>query len=415
MIDFYNGQLTDIIPANMQNEQTRAISYSVQKALQKLLNCIETCAVHGALDKLPDQVLDLMAIEFRTQYYDLNAPRKVREQMVLKTMDWYMIGGTRAVLEEYLSTIYGGGEITEWYRYEGEPYHFKAIVSVGEDMLVTLEECSTVKERINTYKNVRSWLEILIFKMDWYIQWFIFYDVKTRMETEFYPRYNLQYHYWEGSHTLTGNKCLNGYDVDTLVDFYPVVQTISTDVYIGEKALPVLRGIADVNCSITMDAESTVIAEAMLDISLSHEIWIAGNVGVVPRESALVVMKQTVAAEIVNGGLTGVQVDVPGNVILEGHQYQLSVVDVHHEGATNMEFRVAIAKSGAIGVNCVYYRFEASVAPKVSGCGEVTWGYPVTINYQNELVVEKNLRYLEGTKTLAGTSFLNADIFNYTL
>ena len=278
MIDYYNGQLTDIMPVNMRNEQTIAISYSVQKALQKLLNYVETCAIYGALEKMPDHILDLMAIELRTQYYNQNAPRKIRETMISKTMEWYMKGGTGSVLAEYLATVYGGGGITEWYEYNGEPYHFKAMVLVDETVSVPIEECRKIIEKITAYKNVRSWLEALILKMDWFIQWDINYSNRICIRGMFYPRYNLNYHHLAGCHKLDGSKMLNGYSVDDLIDFYPLKIKIKGDTKVIIEPCAMLRNTGQVNFDTKSDATIHVIADAAEKLSGSESAEILSDV-----------------------------------------------------------------------------------------------------------------------------------------
>lgn len=253
MIDYNSGQLTDIMPVNMQNEQTIAISYAMQKALQKLLGYTAACAGYGDLEKMPDPILNLMAVESRTQYYDLTAPRKVRETMVSKTMEWYMKGGTGSVLEEYLATVYGGGAITEWFEYGGKPYCFKAIVSVDDEISVPIEASRGIIERMKAYKNTRSWLEALALKMDWLIRWNITYKNGLCVKGGFYPRYNLDFHHLAGCHTLDGSRYLNGYAADELVDFYPLVQSVGGQVVIKKEIHEILGTIGSAHVDISQE------------------------------------------------------------------------------------------------------------------------------------------------------------------
>ena len=53
--------------------------------------------------------------------------------MVRQTLSWYIYGGSRGTLEEYLSTLYDGGTTQEWHEYGGSPYFFKAIVTISQD------------------------------------------------------------------------------------------------------------------------------------------------------------------------------------------------------------------------------------------------------------------------------------------
>ena len=74
------------------------------------------------IDEVPEPVLDLMALELNTQYYEQSLPRETKERLVSQTLVWYMHAGTPSVLDEFLGTVLAGGYIEEWYEYGGEPY-----------------------------------------------------------------------------------------------------------------------------------------------------------------------------------------------------------------------------------------------------------------------------------------------------
>ncbi len=222
MIEFKDATLFSLLPDNLKNEETAALSAALQRGLLLIRQYISALSVYAAVHELPDDILNLLAVELRAQYYDLSDSREVREGIIQKTIDWYLRGGTVSVLEEYLATLYQGGRVEEWFNYGGEPYYFKAIIDLDLSDEIMVGDGNKIVQRILAYKNVRSWLEALSFHIG------VEYDVPVSwrnsivFQTEFYPRYNLGYLHLDGLWKLDGTRLLNGYDTDDILDFYPV-------------------------------------------------------------------------------------------------------------------------------------------------------------------------------------------------
>ena len=69
MIDFYKGEMKDIMPVNLISPETKAISFAIGQAMKKLQEFSRACYIYGELGKVPEPVLDLLALELNTQYY----------------------------------------------------------------------------------------------------------------------------------------------------------------------------------------------------------------------------------------------------------------------------------------------------------------------------------------------------------
>ena len=164
-------------------------------------------------------------------------PRTLKEELIVQTTAWYMRSGTPSVLKEFLSAVLDGGEIKEWYQYNGAPFHFKAVVQVGEHEILP-GYGSEIKRQIELYKNARSWLEYVEFIINSIVTCEISYDNAIRFRNRFYPRVNTPYLSLDGVWKLTDKK-LSGYDSNERIDFYPVVQkfqiTVPKDILADEK------------------------------------------------------------------------------------------------------------------------------------------------------------------------------------
>ena len=163
MINFSEADLLSVLPEHLEQVQTEALSAAVKEGLQKLQTYSRAASVYASIPELPDEVLNLLAVELRTQYYNPEDRRDRREKMVEQTLAWYLRGGTGSVLTEYLGALYQGGRLEEWYHYGGNPYFFKAMIDLELDDEIETGTGDKIAERIRAYKNVRSWLEELAF------------------------------------------------------------------------------------------------------------------------------------------------------------------------------------------------------------------------------------------------------------
>ncbi len=239
MINFKDVELLSVLPENLSRPETQALSAAVKHGLQSLQRYARAAPLYAAIEELPEEALNLLAVELRVQYYEPDAKRKVREGMIKQTVAWYLRGGTGSVLEEYLGTLFQGGTLQEWYAYGGKPYFFKAIVGLGLSDVIAVGDGEKIIDRIHTYKNVRSWLEALMFRIGADYEVPIRYDNAVRLQTQFHPRYNLAYLHLDGYWPLDNSRKLNGYNGSEKLDFYPVRTQVSTavaaDIQFGQR------------------------------------------------------------------------------------------------------------------------------------------------------------------------------------
>lgn len=263
MVDFYHGEINDIMPYNLITPETQAVSFAVSQGLKKLQEYSQASHLYGEISKTPEAVLDLLALELNTQYYEQTMPRTLKEQLIVQTTAWHMRSGTPGVLREFLSAVLDGGEIKEWYQYNGAPYHFKAVVQVGEHEILPGYGSEVIRQ-IELYKNIRSWLEYVEFVISSKTPCKISYDNGIRFRNRFYPRVNTPYLNLDGFWKLSDKK-LSGYDSDERIDFYPVEN--SYHITTSEDILPYsrLRNIYNVPVKCSSDKQIRLVGTFKLN------------------------------------------------------------------------------------------------------------------------------------------------------
>lgn len=148
MIKLQDAELADVLPPYIKSDvDIQAISYAYKMAMRKLLEFARMSGLHANIDKLPSEIIDLMALELRAMYYDETADIRIRRNIVRNAMSWRMKQGTGAAVRSLLETVFKAGEVTEWYQSGGMPGTFG--INTGEELgQESVQQFSKILEEI---------------------------------------------------------------------------------------------------------------------------------------------------------------------------------------------------------------------------------------------------------------------------
>lgn len=157
MIKLSGSRFTDIMPEDLAEQtEIQAFAYAVGRQVEKLLAYADGARTYAAIYAVPEKVLDLLAVELRTPYYDENFSLPTKRALIQETILFYTQMGTPAATEKIVSSIFGRGYIKEWFEYNGEPHHFRVIVENMEAVEKLLGEFLNV---LRAVKRLSSWLD----------------------------------------------------------------------------------------------------------------------------------------------------------------------------------------------------------------------------------------------------------------
>lgn len=163
MINIRDGTALDILPEALRKEpEIQAASFALHKTAEILLDKIDRAMVYAGIDILPEEIIDLLAEEFRAQYYDGTMSLQKKREAVKHAMQWYKKAGTLSAVHELVEFMYGEHKVHEWYQYDGRPYTFRVEI-MGIDVLITDEGMESFLSALQKVKNTRSLLEAIIF------------------------------------------------------------------------------------------------------------------------------------------------------------------------------------------------------------------------------------------------------------
>lgn len=208
MISYYDGQLADIIPGNISKKpEVKALSYALQQACRLLYRYSRRLYIYSNLDEQPEDIIDLLASELRTQYYRNTLDIDTKRRLVKNTLIWYMSAGTPQAVEELVEAVFGEGEVKEWFEYGGEPYWFKIITNA----MLTEDMDTFFSVMIRRVKNTRSHIEVI--------------EIHRTAELTIYA----------------GACCSRQYRPAAIIDGYSVEREAEQTIYVGTIGSPIPR------------------------------------------------------------------------------------------------------------------------------------------------------------------------------
>lgn len=159
MIELKGSRFTQILPYNLSSQtQTRALAYAVGCQVDKLLVLADRMVIWADLDRVPEQLLDYLAAELRTPAYSADYPVETKRTLVRQSLLFYATMGTPGAVDRLIQSIFGSGQIQEWFEYGGEPHHFRAAVG-AEGVTITPEALEELRRVLASVKRLSSWLD----------------------------------------------------------------------------------------------------------------------------------------------------------------------------------------------------------------------------------------------------------------
>lgn len=164
MIKLHDGELMDLLRGSSFNDsvEVKSISYALKTEMQRLLDVADSTLTSAGIDRLPEKILDVLAVELRSAYYDEDYPIETKREIIKNTLKWYMKAGTPEAMKEFINAVWGAGDITEWFDYTEAPYT-PGTFDVFADADLTADALQTFTEMIERVKNIRSHIRYLIF------------------------------------------------------------------------------------------------------------------------------------------------------------------------------------------------------------------------------------------------------------
>lgn len=110
------------------SSNTSALADAIASALAARVAEINAVKIYPQIDKLPEPLLDILANDFKVDWYDFNADIEEKRRLIKSSFSVHRNIGTYGASLRAVQSVYPGSEIREWFDYGGEPGNFKVAV-----------------------------------------------------------------------------------------------------------------------------------------------------------------------------------------------------------------------------------------------------------------------------------------------
>lgn len=213
MINIEQNTFKKEIPENLLHDlKVIHLAESLEASIAKATEWTHKINYTMNLANLDEEILDYLLWEFHLGWNEGLVFATTKEQkinLIESAIEMHRIKGTPYAIEKVLIALNVTGEIVEWFDYGGEPYHFKIKTNINESISI-----NELKRLVKAAKNVRSWLESIIFtitdRAPNYINHELLVAKKIHPETTWFGgRYNQMGTLIDGTWRINGDFILN--------------------------------------------------------------------------------------------------------------------------------------------------------------------------------------------------------------
>lgn len=137
-------------------------------ALNELIDRIGTLDITPLLvyliDSVEETALPHLAEQFSVTGYDgwvLTRGTADQREIIKRAVAIHRRKGTPWAVKQAISALGFTGDITEWFQYDGLPFHYRAGVTVTDGRQITVQAMRGLITLIQEYQNTRSRLDIV--------------------------------------------------------------------------------------------------------------------------------------------------------------------------------------------------------------------------------------------------------------
>ncbi len=123
---------------------------------------ISRISIYPRIDELPEDLLDILAYDFKADWYDFEYPITAKRALIKGKILAHKRQGTVYATRSVLDSLYPKSAMEEWFTYGGEPGYFRLNVNVTDSATegaVVIYSTEEILRRIATVKRLSVHLE----------------------------------------------------------------------------------------------------------------------------------------------------------------------------------------------------------------------------------------------------------------
>lgn len=164
MIKLQDTGLIEGLPPGIAEQHWVKVLDAVFRERQKReLEAVRKVFVYTAIDSAPENILDILAVQFKVDWYRDDYPIDTKRRVIKTAMEVRRYCGTEWAVRQAVSAIYPNSEIVEWYDYNGTPGHWRLRVNITENADIAYYTIKRMESLLGYAKRCTAHLERILY------------------------------------------------------------------------------------------------------------------------------------------------------------------------------------------------------------------------------------------------------------
>lgn len=160
MIKIRDVEILDLLPYTYKTPENKALSRAIAKITSYVYDMLSSVIFWADINSVENSaLLDAMAAELDCPFYSSDMPIEQKRSIISAMFIYNSRIGTKSAVEKLIEAAFGGGEVSEWYEYGGDPYYFKVKIIRAEKTTTSYNNYEYFLKMLEKVKNKRSKLE----------------------------------------------------------------------------------------------------------------------------------------------------------------------------------------------------------------------------------------------------------------
>lgn len=163
------GLIEGLPPGIAEQHWVKVLDAVFRERKKRELEAVRKVFVYTAIDSAPENILDILAVQFKVDWYRDDYPIDTKRRVIKTAMEVRRYCGTEWAVKQAISAIYPNSEIVEWYDYNGTPGHWRLRVNITENADIAYYTIKRMESLLGYARRCTAHLEgisYLIFNSD---------------------------------------------------------------------------------------------------------------------------------------------------------------------------------------------------------------------------------------------------------
>ena len=155
------------LPESLNDRNVKELAELSDVFLHRINALIGKLLIYPNVNNLDEELINYLGYQQHIENFSKNLSLDSKKELIKNSFLIHRYKGTPWAVETALSLMLAPTDILEWFEYNGKPYRFRPLINMSDARVVLdRERKKELIKIINATKNVRSWLDGILLKLN---------------------------------------------------------------------------------------------------------------------------------------------------------------------------------------------------------------------------------------------------------